>query len=91
MTSYNLNIKSKKRAETIMKTTINLYGKGIEVVSWCMFLDVWLSQDQRHAQMASKRTFIINVANFCLCMWSIKEVCKWGYDCTIKLSKGETW
>jgi hypothetical protein len=34
MTSYNgLNIKSKKGAKTIMKTTINLYGKGIEVVS----------------------------------------------------------
>jgi hypothetical protein len=34
MTSYNgLNTKSKKGAQTRMKTTINLYGKGIEVIS----------------------------------------------------------
>jgi hypothetical protein len=37
--NYNgLNTSSKKGVETIMKTTISLYGKGNEVVSWCMIM-----------------------------------------------------
>jgi hypothetical protein len=38
MSYSGLNTSSKKGVETIMKTTISLYGKGNEIISWCMIM-----------------------------------------------------
>jgi hypothetical protein len=41
MMNYNdLNTSSKKGIKMKMKTSISLYGKGNEIVSWCTY-DIW--------------------------------------------------
>lgn len=46
------------------------------------------TQVWRDVCIVFKGTSTKNVANFCLCRWSIKEACKWEYNCITRLSKG---
>ncbi len=47
-----------------------------------------LAQDQKHVCVVFEGTLIRSVANSCSCKQSIKEACKWRYDCTTRFSKG---
>jgi hypothetical protein len=79
MTSYNsLNIKNKNGVKTKMKKTINLYGKRIEIVFWCMFC-VWFCF-----------LLIENCCCMCCCGWCMLYhiwVSWINYDNTIKVWK----